>query len=77
MTSTTATAQVRSLQIARRVATIGFAVGIACMVALFVYGIVISSAPLMVIASSTGGALGASITATFVTLNKKLEAAQR
>lgn len=61
---------------ARRMAVIGFALGLAPMIALFVYGALQGSAPLMVISSSTAAALASSFTAALVSINRKLKEAQ-
>lgn len=65
------------LLIARRVALIGFAIGIATMVALFVYGALNGTAQLMVISASTAAALGAAAAASLSTISRRLKEAQR
>ncbi|GAA4657273.1 hypothetical protein [Arthrobacter cryoconiti] len=49
----------------------GFAAGLACMLALFIYGLVRGSAPMLVMASSVGVVLGSTWTATSVALKKR------
>lgn len=60
------------LRIGLRWAWIGPAAGIVAMAALFVYGIVIGSAPLLTVASSTAGGLGAVWTSIHVALKAQL-----
>jgi hypothetical protein len=47
---------------------VGPSAGIACMVALFCFGVVSGSAPLVTIASITAGMLGVTWASTFVAL---------
>ena len=77
MNATTQHSPIDRLLIARRVAFIGFALGLAAMIALFVHGALNGTAQLMVISSSTAAVLGASAAATFVTISRKLKEAQR
>lgn len=62
----------------RRWLWIGPTAGIACMVALFTYGLAIDAAPLAVIATSVAAVLGAVWASTHAALEAKSEkAAQR
>lgn len=57
-------------QVNARLAGLGFGLGIAVLVVLFVVGAVQGSAQLMVIASSTASALGAGWAATVASLHR-------
>lgn len=57
--------------IARRLTIAGFAAAIACMVGLFITGLVTGSPQMTVIASSTAAALGASMAASFTAIKRK------
>lgn len=52
-------------------AWIGFAMGIACMAALFIYGLVSSTPGMLVTSSSTAAMLGAVWASTSATARKK------
>lgn len=54
-----------------RYVAIGFAGAIACMIALFIYGLVIQSQGLVVMASSMGSLSGALWSATYASMKKK------
>lgn len=55
---------------------IGFAMGLACMAALFIAGLVQGSAGMVVMASSTAAALAAAWSATATAAKKKAAAAR-
>lgn len=52
-------------------AWIGFALGIACMAALFVYGLIAGIQPLLVMSSSTAALLGAVWASTVASAKKR------
>jgi hypothetical protein len=56
-----------------RFAMLGFALGITCMIALFVAGALSGTAPMMVIASTTAAALASSAAGLYATLSKKVQ----
>ena len=56
---------------AARFASIGFALGLACMVALFIAGAIAGNAGMMVMASSVGAMQGAAGVATSAAIKKK------
>ncbi|MFF5793557.1 hypothetical protein ACFY5D_16045 [Paeniglutamicibacter sp. NPDC012692] len=62
---------IKQTQSGARYAWIGFAMGIACMAALFIYGLVIRQPGLIVMSSSLAAVLGATWGATRVVLKKR------
>ncbi|ASN40175.1 MAG: hypothetical protein ABWX63_04160 [Paeniglutamicibacter terrestris] len=54
-------------------AWIGFAMGIACMVGLFIYGLISSTAGLLVMSSSVAAMLGALWVSTSVAARKRAQ----
>lgn len=64
-------------RMAQRGAMFGFAMGIACMAALFVHGLLIGSAGLVVVASSTAAGLGGAWAAVASTFARQLKQVRR
>lgn len=59
---------------AKRFAYLGFAIGLAAMVAMFIVGAVNGSAPMMVASSSGGAGVGSAWAAAWATFNRKATA---